>query len=105
MKKIKICDDFTDAPGGRYNDDGPKSGQEFREKLLKPAFSSLNESEKLTIDLDGCFGYATSFVEEAFGGLARECGIRDVLAKLLFISEEEPTLIDEILGYIKDANK
>jgi hypothetical protein len=55
--------------------------------------------------LDGTAGYATSFLEAAFGGLAREFGKDTVLDCLKFKSDEEPYLIDEIKGYIKDVQK
>ena len=105
MQKIKICKIFSDAPGGRLRSDGPKSGQEFREKILAPFFEKIEEDDKGLIDLDGCFGYATSFLEEAFGGLARIYGSKLVLSKLQFKSDEEPNLINEIKDYIKNANQ
>jgi len=105
MKKnitIDIAQEFSDCPGARYYEDGEFSGQEFREKILIPAFL---KADKITIILDGTEGYATSFLEESFGGLARAYGADIVLSKLNFISEEEPDLIDEIKGYIKEALK
>ncbi len=86
--------------------EGEYSGEEFREKLLKPCFeNSRVMKEKLIINLDGGYGYPTSFLEEAFGGLAREYGASEVLSVLEFISEDEPPLIDEIKEYIKQARK
>lgn len=103
MNRIKISEEFSDIPGGRYKRDGANSGEEFREKCLKPKFDSLKEGETLLIDFDGAYGYPTSFLEEAFGGLARIYGPEKVLDKLKFKSDEEPSLIDEIKGYIKNA--
>lgn len=100
MHTINIAQDFTDSPGARYYEDGDFSGQEFLEKLLKPAFE---EHEKIRIILDGTEGYATSFLEESFGGLARIFNAKDVLDKLEFISEEDASLIDEIIEYIEEA--
>jgi len=100
MKVINIAKDFSDAPGARYYDDGEFSGQEFREKILEPAFK---ENDTLTIILDGTEGYATSFLEESFGGLAREYDAKTVLDKIKFISVEDDALIDEIESYIKEA--
>ena len=57
------------------------------------------------VDLDGTIGYGTSWLEEVFGGLARKFGVKRVMDKLLFKSEEEPYLIEDILGYIEDADK
>ena len=105
MRTLKICNDFTDAPGGRLRSDGPKSGQEFRDEYLVPFFEKLVGKEKGLIDLDGCFGYATSFLEEVFGGISRIYGPEKVINKLEFKSDEEPSLIDEIRDYIENANK
>ena len=60
---------------------------------------------KLIVDLDGAAGYATSFLEEAFGGLAREFGSQAVSNTLELKSNDEPYLVDEILTYIRNANK
>lgn len=97
---INIVDDFTDTPGARYYDDGDFSGQEFREKFILPNF---NKYEKIKINLDGTEGYATSFLEEAFGGTARIFGIEKTKEKFEFISNEEPDLLEEIKEYILDA--
>ena len=70
---INIATDFTPYPGGRYRSDGDFSGERFREELLRPAFSNA-ENETITVDLDGAAGFGSSFLEEAFGGLVRDCG-------------------------------
>ncbi len=100
MFTINIAQDFTDSPGARYYEDGDFSGQEFREKILKPIFE---EHDKIKIILDGTEGYATSFLEESFGGLARIFEIKDVLEKLEFVSQEDESLIAEIIEYIEEA--
>jgi len=105
MTTINIAKEFSDTPGGRRRNDGPFSGQEFREHFLEKHFEDKSDVSKLVIVLDGVFGYATSFLEEAFGGLARKYGQQRVLLKLEFISEEEPLLIEEITNYIKNAGK
>jgi len=103
---IKISEDFTKTPGARYKTDGDFSGEEFREDFLMPCFlKAIENSENLTIDLDGGYGYATSFLEESFGGLARKYSPKQVLDILLFKSEDELSLVDEIKRYIKNANK
>ena len=96
---------FTKLPGPRYTTQGPHSGQEFREKHLKRKFrQAVQEKEKLLVLLDGVrFGYPTSFLEEAFGGLAREFGVDTVLSTLEFKSAAEPMLIREIQRYIRRA--
>lgn len=104
-REIKIAVDFSDTPGGRYKKDGNFSGEEFRENLLLPAFDDLKEDESLLIDLDGGFGYGISFLEEAFGGLARLRTPGEVEKKLRFISNDEPELIPVIREYIANADK
>lgn len=102
-KVIVIVQEYSETLGGRFKDDGPHSGEDFRDTLLKPYFDSLSENEKLLIDFDGSYGYPTSFLEEAFGGLARIYSPEVVLKKLIFKSDEEPNLIEEVKGYIRNA--
>ena len=59
--------------------------------------------EKLLIDLDGGSGYPTSFLEEAFGGLARLLTTERVLKVLEYKSEDEPYLRSDIDRYIREA--
>lgn len=100
--KICISSDFSETPGARYRSEGDYSGEEFRDKLLAPQFVAARKlGEKLIIDMDGGYGYPTSFLEEAFGGLARKYGAKEVFEVLEFISNDEPSLIDEIKGYIQ----
>jgi hypothetical protein len=107
MTTIHIASDFSTLPGPRYIAEGKHSGEDFRERVLKPQFiAALASSSKLVIDLDGVtFGYPTSFLEEAFGGLARDVGIDAVLNALEFRSSDEPMLVEEITRYIREANQ
>lgn len=104
---LKIAEVFTKYPGPRYRDQGESSGEEFREKHLKPAFERVRHTnECLVIQLDGVkYGYPTSFLEEAFGGLAREFGAELVLKNLRFESASEPLLVNEIRLYITESKK
>ena len=104
MKTISIAKDFTRTPGARYIEDGPYSGQEFREKFLERIFQDPQSNEKVTIVFDGTIGYPTSFLEEAFGGLARKFGAEKCIEKLEFISNDDPLLIEEIKMYISKAS-
>lgn len=103
MININISKDFSTTPGARFKKDGPFSGEEFREKLLEKHFENKEFDYELTVNLDGTEGYATSFLEEAFGGLARKYGRERCLKRLRFISNEESALVDEIQEYIKDV--
>lgn len=102
--KIVICRDFSETPNARYRAEGPDSGEEFRESLLEPKYLlARKDSQKLIVDLDGAYGYPTSFLEESFGGLARKYGSEAVADTLEFVSEDEPSLIQEIYGYIRNC--
>lgn len=103
MVTINISKDYSSTPGARFRTDGPFSGEEFREKFLEKYFTDPCNQEKITIILDGTSGYGTSFLEEAFGGLARKFSKKQCLDKLEFVSNEEPLLIEEIKQYIADA--
>lgn len=101
--KLDIAKDYTKTPGGRYKKEGKYSGEEFRENYLKNQYETCKKTgEELTVVLDGGYGYGSSFLEEAFGGLARIVKDPDVL-KIKIISNEEPRLIDDIRKYMEDA--
>lgn len=104
---IKIADDYTKTPGVREEIEGDFPGEEFLEKILSPRFKqALEEKKKLFVDLDDTAGYATSFLESAFGGLAREYkDHKIILDNLELKSDDDPFLIDDIIEYIKEANK
>jgi len=101
---IKVAKDFSEIPGPRFRREGDWSGEKFLEEMLGPRFKqALGEGCTLLVDLDGTQGYATSFLEASFGGLAREFGPDVVLAKLKLKSLDEPYLESQIRNYIKDA--
>lgn len=100
---INIARDYTKTPGGRYINEGPFSGEDFRIKILKPEFEKFISSDcEMTVILDGGYGYAPSFLEEAFGGLARETGDPKI-KEIKIISDEEPSQIEKVREYIADA--
>jgi hypothetical protein len=101
---VSIARDFSRTPGPRKNTEGPHSGEDFLEKILRPRFKDADAlGVPLEVSLDGVAGYATSFLEAAFGGLSREFGIERVRGRLIIISEDEPYLKDEIEKYITEA--
>lgn len=90
---ISVSRDFSDAPGARYYTDGPDSGQEFYEKILRPKFEeAMKQSCKLIVDMDGTYGYATSFISESFGTLSRDYGASVVMGMVLIVSDEDVKL-------------
>lgn len=102
---IKLSTDFSETPGGRYIREGNYSGESFRESILLPKYQeAIANNSCLIVDLDGCYGVATSFLEEAFGGLVRKVKNRDILKILKIISEDRPNLVEKIKGYIEEAN-
>jgi hypothetical protein len=91
---IKIAVDFTRYPGPRNVEDGPKSGEEFRETMLAPRLSdAVKVGDRLVVVLDGARGLTTSFLEEAFGGLVRLKGFTQAqLERGLVIRIDDPKL-------------
>jgi hypothetical protein len=101
MITIRVAQDFSRHPAGRFRTDGPFSGELFRQTFLVPA---LRGGERLLVILDGARGYGSSFLEEAFGGLVRKEGFaRDVVEKSLDIQSADASLTEEIFEYIHDA--
>lgn len=100
---INIARDFSKSPGGRFRKFGPKSGEEFRERLLK----LLKKYDVVTVTLNGVEGYGSSFLEEAFGGLVR-LGLysEEELKRRLIISSGDEYYLEyekEAKSYIEDA--
>jgi hypothetical protein len=102
---INVAEEFSRFPGARYPVEGDYSGEEFRKKYLTPRLKeALNKGCGLRINLDGSAGYSTAFLEEAFGGLVREDGFTlEQLDIIDYVSDEDPTYIDDIKAYIEDA--
>lgn len=100
-KVINILRDFSRYPVGRYETDGPFTGEAFRTKLLLPALSE--PGSKVIVEFDGARGYGSSFLEEAFGGLVRAGLDADKLFRRVEFRSSDKSLIEEIQGYIRDA--
>lgn len=86
---LNIAREFTNAPGGRYKQDGPNSGEQFLEEQLRPKYEqSKKEGKLLRIELDGVYGYPSSFVSGSFGVLSSECKTlkENLLDRIQFIS-------------------
>ncbi len=101
-KVINFVADFTRVPGGRLREDGPFSGQQFREEHLLPA---LKDYSKVTVNLSGAAGFPSSFLEEAFGGSVTELGLDSVKSKLEVSVSDDPFVKEEIEGYINRAGE
>lgn len=104
MIVIDISKEFSKTIGGRYESEGEYSGESFRKKILSPKYKeAVKNEEKIKIILDGCYGYPSSFLEEAFGGLARELKDKNIYKNMILVCEDEPSLIDNIKNYILKA--
>ena len=100
-RTINIAKDFSQTPAGRFVTDGPYSGERFRNEILLPA---LKNSDEVVVNMTGVFGYGSSFLEEAFGGLVRKCLFnRDELLRKMKIQSSLKTYELKVLQYIKDA--
>lgn len=104
MKKtINVARDFSKFPAGRRSVDGKFSGEVFRQRLLEPPFRA--SADIVEVQLDGTYGYGSSFLEEAFGGLVRalRCSPQEVKSRLSLVTAD-PSLSEEIFEYIDNAN-
>ncbi len=106
MEKINIAIDYSPSTGGRTEDEGPFSGEVFRETVLLPKYVlCLENDDVLEVDFDGCYGIGTSFLEEAFGGLVREHGYRGVWQRIKLVATEDLTIQQNVRKYIKEAEE
>lgn len=100
VAEFDIGVDFNPFPGGRFIEDGPASGEEFRDRLAK----LLTENDKVVILFDNAMGYGSSFLEEAFGGLIRKNIIsRDELLQKLELRTDQESVKNSVINYINEA--
>ena len=102
MKKIFVTN-FSEFPGPRYINLGPDSGELFRKTVLLREIEENNG--EIAVVLDGAFGYGSSFLDEAFGGLIRDGVPKEIVLKICdnLVSEEDPSLKLEITQWVRDA--
>lgn len=103
MAKVLNIKDFSIFPGPRFEKLGESSGEDFRDNWLIPEL----KKDDVSVNLDGVFGYGSSFLEEVFGGLVRAGLPKE---RILYVrdnlrSDEDPTLIKEIQEYMDEALK
>jgi len=98
---LSIARNFSVHPGPRFIKQGPWSGEKFRKLLV----DRLAQHDVIVVDLDGTRGYGSSFLDEAFGGLVRECILTadEVLRRIEIRSDEDPTYKAEALEAIRKA--
>lgn len=98
MKTISVAKNFSNHPAGRTPEDGPNSGERFRNDFIAPELRK--GAVHIILDAEG---YGSSFLEEAFGGLIRLGFPFSVIMENLTFTTEDDTLRVEIGEYIKDA--
>lgn len=111
--QITVAKDFTRLPGVRTPGEGDNSGEVFLRDHLYPKFVEATKAGvMLIVNLDGTAGYATSFLEAAFGGLIRgdeTFGIppTDIaqVRKTLQIVSSDKYLQEEITEYMLEASE
>lgn len=97
---VDVASHFSRWPGGRFEEDGPSSGERLREALLLPALSA----GPALVRLDGVRGCGSSFLEEAFGGLVRRGLTAEQLRERLKIEAGED-LVEEAWRYVEEAEE
>ena len=90
MKIISVLENFSEFPGLRHCDISDKSGEEFYHTVLNITFKEAVEADdKLTVNLDKTAGYASSFLDEAFGNLVYDFTLEVVRKNVIIISIQE----------------
>ena len=108
MNVFNIGKEFSEDPAGRHYDDGPASGEHFRENYLLFRLQELAVDEVLHIIIDdGVEAYGSSFLTEAFAGIIKFGYLTkdELLSKISigYTNEEFEFYKNRILKYIKEA--
>lgn len=95
--EISVLNDFSEYPGLRHCVISEKSGEEFYHSVLNKEFKEAYEKgSKLIVNLDNTAGYASSFLDEAFGNLVFDFTLEVVKKTITIISNQEPHWKDMI---------
>ncbi len=70
--------------------------------MLRP---TLAQFQVVEIYFDDALGYGSSFLEEVFGGLVRKGFVATDLMKRLVLKTDDDALREEVIQYIKAAQK
>jgi hypothetical protein len=101
-RTIRIAD-WTKTPGARLIVHGPWSAELYRQEILENAFKeAVADGSTLTIDLDGVSGYIPSFIEEIFGGLARDYTTSVVERHLNVVCTDDEFHLKEAMEHVRD---
>lgn len=91
-------------PGGRYIQNGPYSGEFFRDFVLVPLFRTEGVT-KVTVHMDGVPGTCSSWLDEAFGYLDSKTQLtpEQILSKIEVVTECDD-LRSEIREFLSSDN-
>lgn len=102
-KRIKIAQEYSRTPGGRWRSLGEYSGEDFYETMLHPRYLEAVESgADLIVELDGARSYPNSFLDQSFGELARKYGVQKVRNVIKFKTDRFSWIVDYINKEIWD---
>jgi hypothetical protein len=91
MKTLSISEKYSEFTGLRHCDISDNSGEDFYHKILNQEFKeAFISKEKLIVILDKVDGYASSFLDEAFGNLVYDFTLENVKKYVQIISSQEP---------------
>lgn len=97
----KFADEYTKYPGGRFIRLGKYSGEDFRDRILKPIFE---ENKRIEIDATGVItSFSPSFLDECFGQLAIEYGLDRFNETISFYAEDNHSLNEKMMFYVMRA--
>jgi hypothetical protein len=88
---------FTDAPGPRYKKLGDKSGEEFREDVLKGLLDQYD-----IVEIDGSnikTSFNPSFLSEAFSPLYEQLGEEEFFRRVRLFSSDNPKLEEKFRAF------
>lgn len=91
MKTIDVGRDFSRTPGPRYERQGKYSGEQFRKLFLE---EPLRNGDEIVVNLEGCDGFTTSFLDESFGELVRIFGA-GVVGRVHIVSPTMPHRVEQ----------
>ncbi|MDE7431256.1 MAG: STAS-like domain-containing protein [Lachnospiraceae bacterium] len=101
-----VAENYGKILGGRWRRLGPKSGEDFYESVLEPAFKKAKENnDSLKFMLDGTTGYPSSFLDQSFGELARNYGVDEVRKVVTFETKVFQWVVDYINRQIWDKSE
>jgi len=92
--------DFTLLPGARTKKDGDGSAEEFFEEYIQ---TKVTQDDSITIDFDGTWGYASSFMSQLAKYLVSFFGsYKKARSQIEIISKDEPGLRQRFFDYMME---